>query len=144
MAAFLKVNYPNCVITVALHDYVVKWDQGRLLGGGTVFAAPGPNHFQLDLRYWEIFPGDGDNFECYPRTEKDMLLVIKDGERVTSDEAFGCEEFTQENQKAYAVFLKSGNTFILSSSEYDVSFQPIRDRSRGQSVTAIIAVRKAS
>lgn len=144
MAAVLKVNYPNCVITVTLHDYAVKWDQGRLLGGGTVFAAPGLNYFQLDLRYWEIFPGDGDNCECYPRTEKDMLLVIKDGERVTSDEAFGCEEFTQGNQKAYAVFLKSGNTFILSSSEYDVSFQPIRDRSRGQNVTAIIAVRKVS
>lgn len=144
MTAFLKVNYPNCVITVALHDYVVKWDQGRLLGGGTVFAAPGLNYFQLDLRYWEIFPGDGDNFECYPRTENDVLLVIKDGERVTSDEAFGCEEFTQENQKAYAVFLKSDNTFILSSSEYDVGFQPIRDRSQGQNVTAIIAVRKVS
>lgn len=144
MAAFLKVNYPNSVITVALHDYVVKWDQGRLLGGGTVFAAPGMNYFQLDLRYWEIFPGDGDKFECTPRKEKNVLLVIKDGERATSDEAFGCEEFTQENQKAYAVFLKSGNTFILSSSEYDVSFQPIRDRSQGQNVTAIIAVRKAS
>ena len=28
MAAFLKINRPNSVITVALHDYVVKWDQG--------------------------------------------------------------------------------------------------------------------
>ena len=144
MAAFLKVNYPNSVITVALRDYAVKWDQGRLLGGGAVFAAPGLNYFQLDLRRWEVVPSDGDNFDCYPRTEKDVLLVINDGERVTSDEAFGCEEFTQENQKAYAVFLKSGNTFILASSEYDVSFQPIRDRSRGQNVTAIIAVRKVS
>nr|DAD75263.1 MAG TPA: hypothetical protein [Siphoviridae sp. ctMeu2] len=36
MAAFLKINHPNSVITVALHDYAVKWDQGRLLGGGAV------------------------------------------------------------------------------------------------------------
>lgn len=144
MTAFLKINRPDSVITVALHDYVVKWERGRLLGGGTVCVAPGLNYFQLDLRHWEVVLVDGDNFECTPRKEKNVLLVIKDGERVTSDEAFGCEEFTQENQKAYAVFLKSGNTFILSSSEYDVSFQPIRDRSRGQNVTAIIAVRKVS
>lgn len=144
MTAFLKINRPDSVITVALHDYVVKWERGRLLGGGTVFAAPGLNYFQLDLSRWEVVPGDGDNFECTPRKKKNVLLVIKDGGRVTSDEAFGCEEFTQENQKAYVVFLKSGNTFILSSSEYDVSFQPIRDRSRGQNVTAMIAVRKVS
>jgi hypothetical protein len=144
MTAFLKINRPDSVITVALHDYVVKWDHGRLLGGGTVFAAPGLNYFQLDLRHWEVVPGDDDNFECHLRKDKNILLVIKDGERVTSDEAFGCEEFMQENQKAYAVFLKSGNTSILSSSEYDVGFQPIRDRSRGQNVTAIIAVRKVS
>ena len=144
MSAFLRINRPDSVTTVALHDYVVKWDRGRLLGGGTVFAAPGLSYFQLDLRHWEVVPGDEDNFECTPRKENNVLLVIKDGERVTSDEAFGCEEFMQENQKAYAVFLKSGNTFILASSEYDVGFQPIRDRSRGQNIKAIIAVRKVS
>lgn len=144
MTAFLKVNHPNSVITVALHDYVVKWDQGRLLGGGAVFTSPGLNYFQLDLRYWEIVPGSNDTFKCYPRTEKDVLLVTKEGERVTSDEAFGYEKFVQEKQDAYAVFLKSGNTNILSSSEYDVRFQPVRDRTRGRNVTAIIAVRKAS
>lgn len=144
MAAFLKVNYPNSVITVALHDYVAKLDRGRLLGGGTVFAAPGLNYFQLDLRYWEIFPGDGDKFECYPRTEKDVLLVIRDGERVTSDEAFGYEKFAKDKQDTYAVFKKNGETELLSSSDYDVYIQGSQDRTQNQNVTAIIAVRKAS
>lgn len=144
MAAFLKVNYPNSVITVALHDYVVKWDRGRLLGGGTVFAAPGLNYFQLDLRYWEIFQGSTDTFECYPRTEKDVLFIIKEGEQVVSHEAFGYETFTKEKQIAYAVFLKDGSTKLLSSSDYEFHFQDIQDYTRGRNVTTMVAVRKVS
>ena len=144
MAAFLKINRPDSVITVALHDYVVKWDQGRLLGGGTVFAAPGLNYFQLDLRHWEVVPGDEDNFECNPRRDRNVMLVIKDGERVVSHEAFGYEKFTKDKQDTYAVFKKNGNTELLSSSDYDVYTQGIQDRTQNQNVTAIIAVRKAS
>lgn len=144
MAAFLKVNYPNSVITVALHDYVVEWDQGRLLGGGTVFAALGLNYFQLDLRYWEIIPGSNDTFECYPRRDQNVMLVIKDGERVVSHEAFGYEKFTKDKQDTYAAFKKNGNTELLSSSDYDVYIQGIQDRTQKRDVTAMIAVRKVS
>lgn len=144
MGAILKVNRHDSVVTVGLHWYSIEWNRGRLLGGGPVFGSSDLSSFQLDLRYWEVVPGEDINFECNPRKEKDVLLVIKDGERVTSDEAFGYEKFVKDKQDAYAVFLKNGNTNILSSSEYTVSFQPIRDRTRGRNVTAIIAVRKAS
>lgn len=144
MGAILKVNRHDSVVTVGLHWYRIEWNRGRLLGGGPVFGLSDLSSFQLDLRYWEVVPGEDINFECNPRKEKDVLLVIKDGERVTSDEAFGYEKFVKDKQDAYAVFLKNGNTNILSSSEYTVSFQPIRDRTRGRNVTAIIAVRKAS
>lgn len=144
MGAILKVNRNDSVITVCLHRYTVTWDRGRLLAGGPVFGSSDLSSFQLDLRYWEVVPVADTNFECNPRKEKDVLLVIKEGERVTSDEAFGYEKFVQEKQDAYAVFLKSGNTNTLSSSEYDVRFQPVRDRTRRRNVTAIIAVRKTS
>lgn len=144
MSAFLKINRPDSVITVALHDYVVKWEQGRLLGGGTVFAALGLNCFQLDLRHWEVVPGDDDNFECHLRRDKNILLVIKDGKRVISNGAFGYEKFVRDKQDTYAVFKKNGNTELVSSSEYDVYIQDVQDRTQNQNVTAIIAVRKAS
>lgn len=144
MGAILKVNRNDSVATVGLRWYTITWERGRLLWGGPVFGTSDYSSFQLDLRHWEVAPGPDDEFEGTPRREKDVLLIIKEGERVTSDEAFGYEKFVQEKQDAYAVFLKSGNTNILSSSEYDVRFQPVRDRTRGQNVTAIIAVRKTS
>lgn len=144
MPAFLKVNYPNSVITVALHDYVVKWDQGRLLGGGTVFAAPGLNYFQLDLRYWEIIPGSNDTFECYPRTEKDVLFIIKEGEQASSRRAIGYEKFANADQDGYVAFLKEGRNQLVLSSDYNVYYQPVHDPAKGQTFVAMLAVRKAS
>lgn len=144
MAAFLKINRPDSVITVSLHEYVVKWDQGRLLGGGTVFAAPGLNYFQLDLRYWEIIPGDDSEFNCRPRAEKDVLLIVKDGERASSRKAIGYEKFTKDEQEAYAVFRKDGRNELLLSSDYNIYCQPVHDPTQGQPLEAMLAVRKVS
>lgn len=144
MAAVLKVYYPNSVVIIALHDYVVKWDQGRLLGGGTVVAAPGLNYFQLDLRYWEISPGSNDTFECYPRTEKDVLFIIKEGEQASSCGAIGYEKFTNADQDGYVVFLKDGRNQLVLSSDYNVYYQPVHDPAKGQTFVAMLAVRKVS
>lgn len=142
--AFLKIDRNDSVITVGLHWYMVTWDKGRLLGGGPVFGTSDLSSFQLDLRYWEVVPGADDILECNPRKEKDVLLVVKDGERARSNEAFGYEQFVKDKQDTYAVFLKSGNTELVSSTEYDVHFQDVRDYTRGRTVTVLIAVRKAS
>lgn len=144
MTAFLKINRPDSVITVALHDYVVKWERGRLLGGGIVFAAPGLNYFQLDLRRWEVVPGDGDNFECYPRTEKDVLFIIKEGEQASSRRAIGYEKFTNADQDGYVVFLKEGRNQLVLSSDYNVYYQPVHDPAKGQTFVAMLAVRRVS
>lgn len=144
MGAVLEVNCPNSVITVALHDYVVTWDQGRLLGGGTIFPAPGLKHFQLDLRYWEIIPGSNDTFKCYPRTEKDVLFIIKEGEQDSSRRAIGYEKFTNADQDGYVVFLKEGRNQLVLSSDYNVYCQPVHDPAKGQTFVTMLAVRKAS
>lgn len=143
MSAFLKVNRPDSVITVALHDYVVKWEQGRLLGGGIVCAAPGLKYFQLDLRHWEVVPDVDDTFECYPRTEKDVLFITKEGERTSSRKAIGYEKFTNADQDGYAVFLKGGQNQLILSSDYNIHCQPVHDPAKGQTFVAMHAVRKA-
>lgn len=143
MGFILKFNRPDSVVTVGLHWYTITWDQGRLLGGGPVFGTSDLSSFQLDLRYWEVVPGSDDILECTPRKEKDVLLVVKDGAQVISHEAFGYEQFVKDKQDAYAVFLTSGNTELVSSTEYDVHFQDVQDYTRGRTVTAMIAVRKA-
>lgn len=144
MGYILRIDRPDSVVTVGLHWYTVEWDQGRLLGGGPVFGTSDLSHFQLDLRYWEIVPVDDAVFGCTPRKEKNVLLLVKDGEQVVSHEAFGYETFTKEKQIAYAVFLKDGSTKLLSSSDYEFHFQDIQDHTRGRSVTTMIAIRKAS
>lgn len=135
MGAILKVNRHDSVATVGLRWYTITWDQGRLLWGGPVFGTSDFSSFQLDLRYWEVIPGEDINFECNPR---------KEGERVVSNEAFGYEKFVKDKQDTYAVFKTNGNTELVSSSEYDVYIQAVQDRTRNKNVTAIIAVRKAS
>lgn len=144
MGYILKINRPDSVVTVGLHCYTVTWDQGRLLGGGPVFGTSDLSHFQLDLRYWEIVPDADDILECTTRQEKNVLLVVKDGEQVVSHEAFGYETFTKEKQIAYAVFLKDGSTKLLSSSDYEFHFQAIQDYTRGRNVTAMVAIRRVS
>ena len=144
MGAVLKVNRPDSVVTVCLHWYMINWDQGRLLAGGPVFGSSDLSYFQLDLRYWEIFPAADGNFECTPRKEKNVLFVIKDGDQVISHEAIGYEKFVKEENNACVVFLKDGGSELVLSSDYDVHFQTIQDYTRGRNVTAIIAVRKAS
>lgn len=144
MGAILKVNRHDRVVTVGLHWYGVTWNQGRLLWGGPVFGTSNFGSFQLDLRYWEVVPGKDINFEGNPRRDKNVLLVIKDGERVVSHEAFGYEKFVKDKQDTYAVFKKNGNTDLVSCSEYDVYIQAVQDRTQNRNVTAIIAVRKAS
>lgn len=144
MAAFLKVNRPDSIVTVGLHWCTVEWDQGRLLGGGPVFGTSDLSRFQLDLRYWEIVPGSNDTFECYPRTEKDVLFIIKEGEQASSRRAIGYEKFTNADQDGYVVFLKEGRNQLVLSSDYNVYCQPVHDPAKGQTFVAMLAVRKAS
>lgn len=144
MGAVLKVNRHDSVVTVGLRWYTITWERGRLLWGGPVFGSSDLSSFQLDLRYWEVVPGEDINFEGTPRAERDVLLIVKEGERAFSRKAIGYEKIMKEKQDAYAVFLKDGGNELVSSRKYNIYFQTVHDPAKGQTFEVMLAIRKAS
>lgn len=142
MGTSMNVIYPDRVVTIALYHYSFEWDQGRLLAGGPVFGSQHMSRFHLDLRYWKITPSGAGTLNCNRREEKHVILVTKEGDQVISQEAIGYEKFVKDKQDAYGVFLKNGNTELLSSADYEFYFQTIQDYTRGRNVIAMIATKK--
>ena len=144
MRKILKVNYPDRVTLVALHDCHAYWDEGRLLVGGPIFGSDNLSHFYLDLRYWE-FASDGDTFVCNPRKQTDVVLLVNENSILRSNDALGYEKVSVRMPKEhleYGVFLTDGNTERLSCEDYEVRTEKVQDHTRGRSVTAIVAVEK--
>lgn len=142
MGTTVNIIHPDRIVTVALYHYSFEWDQGRLLAGGPVFGLQHMSRIQLDLRYWEITPSGEGTLNCKPREEKHVILVTREGDRVISQEAIGYEKFVKDKQDAYGVFLKDGNTELLSSAEYEFYFQTVQDYTQGRNVIAVIATKK--
>ena len=90
-----------------------------------------------------ILGGHGWNHAlCRAREKKAVQLVIKDGDRVISWEAFGYAKFKKEEQDTYGVFLNDGNTELVSTTDHEVYIQTVQDYSQGRAVEAIIAIKK--
>lgn len=142
MGMTMRIVHPDRVVTIALYHYSFEWDQGRLLAGGPVFGSQHMSRFQLDLRYWVITPSGAGTLSCKHREEKPVILVTREGDRVISQEAIGYEKVVKDKQDAYGVFLKDGNTELLSSADYEFYFQTVQDYTRGRNVIAMIATKK--
>ena len=144
-SAIMDVHYEDRIVSLAIQFFHLRWENGRLLAGGPILGTQGFCEFKLDMRYWKVTEENTDGWNhalCKPREKKAVQLVIKDGDRAISWEAFGYVKFKKEEQDAYGVFLNDGNTELVSTTDHEVYIQTVQDHSQGRAVEAIIAVKK--
>ena len=144
-SAIMDVHYDDRIVSLAIQFFHLRWKNGRLLAGGPILGTQGFCEFELDMRYWEVTEENTDGWNhalCRAREKKAVQLVIKDGDRVISWEAFGYAKFKKEEQDTYGVFLNDGNTELVSTTDHEVYIQTVQDYSQGRAVEAIIAIKK--